>query len=157
MKFLNCRFEMQQTAANTGPRRDFRIGEFLNRLIRLIIRNRLRMPPGFYLMLKDSAGVQTALENPYDFYEQIRVSGQQFMGVTDATMTHGEAWHFWRLGSQLERADKTSRMLDVKYFILLRSVEDVRMFANEADVVHEPYPVSWPDLFRPSTSLGRDT
>src|SRR5437588_4478918 len=38
-----------------------------------------------------------------------------------------------------------------------RSVEDVRMFANEADVVHEPYPVSWPDLFRPSTSLGPDT
>src|SRR3990170_2297413 len=38
----------------------------------------------FYLMLKDSAGVQAALDNPYDFYEQIRVSGQQFMGVTDA-------------------------------------------------------------------------
>ena len=37
------------------------------------------------------------------------------------------------------------------------AIEDVRMFANEADVVHEPYPVSWPDLFRPSTSLGPDT
>ena len=47
-------------------------------------------------------GVQAALENPYDFYEQIRVSGQQFMGVTDATMTHGEAWHFCRLGRSIE-------------------------------------------------------
>ena len=79
----------------------------------------------FYLMLKDSAGVQAALDNPYDFYEQIRVSGQQFMGVTDATMTHGEAWHFCRLGRSIERADKTSRILDVKYFILLPTLHDV--------------------------------
>jgi uncharacterized alpha-E superfamily protein len=41
-------------------------------------------------------------------------------------MTHGEAWHFGpMLGRMLERADKTSRILDVKYFILLRSAEDV--------------------------------
>ncbi len=79
----------------------------------------------FYLMLKDSAGMQAALENTYDFYEQIRVSGQQFMGITDATMTHGEAWHFCRLGRSIERADKTSRILDVKYFILLPSPKDV--------------------------------
>ena len=46
-------------------------------------------------------------------------------GVTDATMTHGEAWHFCQLGRMLERADKTSRILDVKYFILLPKVADV--------------------------------
>ena len=40
-------------------------------------------------------------------------------------MTHGEAWHFLHMGRMLERADKTSRILDVKYFILLRSVDDV--------------------------------
>ena len=40
-------------------------------------------------------------------------------------MTHGEGWHFLHIGRMLERADKTSRLLDVKYFILLRSVEDV--------------------------------
>ena len=34
-------------------------------------------------------------------------------------MSHGEAWHFARMGRLLERADKTSRILDVKYFILL--------------------------------------
>ena len=42
-------------------------------------------------------------------------------GITDATMSHGEAWHFARMGRLLERADKTSRILDVKYFILLPS------------------------------------
>ena len=47
------------------------------------------------------------------------------MGVTDATMTHGEAWHFCRLGRSIERADKTSRILDVKYFLLLPSPLDI--------------------------------
>ena len=36
-----------------------------------------------------------------------------------------EAWHFLRLGRKLERADKTSRILDVKYFMLLPSTRDV--------------------------------
>ena len=40
-------------------------------------------------------------------------------------MSHNEAWHFIRLGTSLERADKTTRILDVKYFILLPSVSDV--------------------------------
>jgi uncharacterized alpha-E superfamily protein len=79
----------------------------------------------FYLLLKDSGGLQAALDNPYDFYEQIRLSGQQFQGITDATMTHGEAWHFCRLGRTIETADKTSRILDVKYFILLPTPKDV--------------------------------
>ena len=40
-------------------------------------------------------------------------------------MSHNEAWQFIRLGTLLERADKTTRILDVKYFILLPSVSDV--------------------------------
>jgi uncharacterized alpha-E superfamily protein len=50
------------------------------------------------------------------------MAGHLFEGITEATMTHGEAWHFSRLGRMLERADKTMRLLDVKYFILLPSV-----------------------------------
>jgi len=79
----------------------------------------------FYLMLKDTGGLQAALDNPYEFYEQVRLTGQQFQGITDATMTHGEAWHFCRLGRTIETADKTSRILDVKYFILLPHLKDV--------------------------------
>jgi uncharacterized alpha-E superfamily protein len=40
-------------------------------------------------------------------------------------MLHGEGWHFARLGRLLERADKTSRILDVKYFMLLPTVAEV--------------------------------
>jgi uncharacterized alpha-E superfamily protein len=79
----------------------------------------------FFLMLKDTSGYRAALDNPYDFYEQVRLTGQQFQGITDATMTHGEAWQFCRVGRAIETADKTSRILDVKYFILLPTPRDV--------------------------------
>lgn len=79
----------------------------------------------FYLMLRESEGLGAVLDNPYEFYEQVNLSGQEFLGVTDATMTHGEAWHFCQLGRMIERADKTSRILDVKYFILLPEPSDV--------------------------------
>jgi len=42
-------------------------------------------------------------------------------GISDTTMSHNEAWQFMRLGGSIERAEKISRILDVKYFILLPS------------------------------------
>lgn len=78
----------------------------------------------FYLMV-NSAADGKGLENPAAFFSEVKLASHLFTGVTDATMTHGEGWHFCRLGRKLERADKTSRILDVKYFILLRAVSDV--------------------------------
>jgi len=79
----------------------------------------------FYFMVCDAARDATTLDAPQDFLAQVRVCGQQFTGVTDATMSHGEAWRFCCLGRMLERADKTTRILDVKYFLLLPAVSDV--------------------------------
>jgi len=64
-------------------------------------------------------------ERMLDAFREIRMGCHLFEGVTDATMSHNEAWHFMRLGRMLERADKTSRILDVKYFMLLPSIRDV--------------------------------
>lgn len=66
-----------------------------------------------------------APEQLLDTFRDIRLGCHLFQGITDSTMTHNEPWHFMRLGRKLERADKTSRILDVKYFILLPSVKDV--------------------------------
>ena len=79
----------------------------------------------FYLKVNDAATTGKGMESPHDFYTDVKLSSHLFTGITDATMTHGEAWHFCQLGRKLERADKTSRILDVKYFILLRSVAEV--------------------------------
>jgi uncharacterized alpha-E superfamily protein len=79
----------------------------------------------FYLMINTAAGEDRYLESPQELLSEIKMASHLFSGLTDATMTHGEAWHFCQLGRKLERADKTSRILDVKYYILLRAVEEV--------------------------------
>jgi uncharacterized alpha-E superfamily protein len=48
-----------------------------------------------------------------------------FRGVTFGTMLRDEAYHFIRLGTHIERADNTARILDTKYHILLPSAADV--------------------------------
>ncbi len=48
-----------------------------------------------------------------------------FQGVTDSTMAHGEGWHFGYLGRLLERANMTSRILDVMYYHLLPDAGDI--------------------------------
>lgn len=60
-----------------------------------------------------------------EFYRELRLNSHLFQGIMDATMTHNEAWNFASLGQKLERADKTSRILDVKYFMLLPSLSEV--------------------------------
>ncbi len=79
----------------------------------------------FYLMVRSERAGQQALDSPYDFFNQIKLASHLLQGVTDGTMSHGEPWHFARMGCLLERADKTSRILDVKYFVLLPSVAEV--------------------------------
>ena len=59
------------------------------------------------------------------FFDWVKERSHLFRGVTYGTIMRGEAFHFSRLGTFLERADATARILDVKYHILLPRVEDV--------------------------------
>lgn len=78
-----------------------------------------------YLMINDASRSQTAMDCPSHFFREVKMGCHLLEGLTDATMSHGEAWHFTRIGAMLERADKTTRMLDIKYFFLLPSTADV--------------------------------
>ena len=78
-----------------------------------------------YLMLTAAASRRREISDPHELFSSVKTASQAFTGITDTTMTHNEGWHFCRLGRQLERADKTSRILDVKYFLLLPKVDDV--------------------------------
>jgi uncharacterized alpha-E superfamily protein len=79
----------------------------------------------FFLTVKSAADNSDWLDSANGFFTEVKEASHLFAGITSATMAHNEAWHFCRLGRMLERADKTSRMLDVKYYILLRSADDV--------------------------------
>lgn len=65
--------------------------------------------------------VQSVTRNPYEFFSQVRNGSHLFQGVTDATMSHGEGWYFMQAGKYMERGDKTTRILDVKYSALQAS------------------------------------
>lgn len=84
----------------------------------------------FYLMVREAAPGQP-LSALHDFFTEVKLSSHLFAGVMDATLTHNEGWHFGQIGRLLERADKTARILDVKYFILLPSVQDVGTMMDE--------------------------
>ncbi|PSN15810.1 hypothetical protein C7271_20600, partial [filamentous cyanobacterium CCP5] len=78
----------------------------------------------FYLMVT-AAAEEKSIADLHTFFPEVKMASHLFAGVMDATMAHNEGWHFGQLGRLLERADKTARILDVKYFILLPSVSDV--------------------------------
>ena len=78
-----------------------------------------------HLMVHEASRQPGLLEAPGDLLARVRSASHQFTGITESTMAHGEAWHFCKAGAMLERADKTTRILDVKYFVLLPSADDV--------------------------------
>lgn len=78
----------------------------------------------FYHFVNNAAKLPS-LESPNDFFDAVRRIAIQWTGVLDCTMSHNARWHFANTGRLIERADKTSRILDVKYFNLLPRVEDV--------------------------------
>ena len=82
----------------------------------------------FYLEIIQEESVRLSVVDPHRFFNIIKMRSHLFTGLLDSTLSHGEAWNFARTGMMIERADKTSRLLDVKYFMLLR----------EADLVNAP-------------------
>lgn len=67
-----------------------------------------------YFTVKE-ADRQTVARSLLEFFAQIRDGSQAFQGITNETMMHGEAYQFIQLGKHLERAEKTTRILDIKY------------------------------------------
>ena len=58
-------------------------------------------------------------------YREIQSSDQLIRGIVEGLMTRGDGYHFFQAGCHLEQADRTSRLLDVKYFLLLPDVGSV--------------------------------
>ncbi|MFM7341334.1 MAG: alpha-E domain-containing protein [Betaproteobacteria bacterium] len=62
---------------------------------------------------------QDALErDPATFFEWVKYRSHLSRGVTSGTMLQDEAFNFLRMGTFLERADNTARLIDVKFHAL---------------------------------------
>lgn len=78
-----------------------------------------------YLFCQKSLRLKRDPDTFYSFFNRIKRQCQIITAVADTCMSQDEAWYFGRVGNLLERADMTTRMLDVKYFMLLESPKDV--------------------------------
>lgn len=75
----------------------------------------------------------------------LRQSTGLVRGATHGTMLRNEIYNFARLGTFLERADNTARIVDVKYYVLLPSVRAVGSFVDN---------VQWETILRSVSARG---
>ena len=59
------------------------------------------------------------------FCNQVKEACQTHTGITEGTFYRDESWFFYQIGRSIERADQTTRLLDVKYHLLLPKNEAV--------------------------------
>jgi uncharacterized alpha-E superfamily protein len=71
-----------------------------------------------YLYLHSQKAREDWETSPFDFLHQVKSSSLTLQGLTDATIPHNEGWLFLQAGKFLERADMTSRILDVRHGLL---------------------------------------
>ncbi len=98
----------------------------------------------FKMLVEKASESGEAYEQPYDFCESVRMASQLLNGIASASMLRDEAWSFSQIGRYIERADKTSRIVDVQYFLLLPKVEDV---GTSIDIVR------WSSLLKSADAL----
>jgi uncharacterized alpha-E superfamily protein len=81
--------------------------------------------------------------DPGQFFEWVKFRSHLSRGVTVGTMLMDEALHFMRLGTFLERADNTARLVDVKFHALQ---SDFFGTASEKDQEYDFY--HWSAILR---------
>jgi uncharacterized alpha-E superfamily protein len=66
-----------------------------------------------YLFARKKLAAKTLPKGRYKFLSEVVMRCQQITGLLAGTMSHGPAYQFVRVGRNLERADMTTRMIDV--------------------------------------------
>ena len=79
----------------------------------------------YYLVKEQTVRKRWQKKDPRGFFDEVRKGCQLLYGIFDATISRNDGWHFGKIGQLIERADKTSRVLDVKYHMLLPDAKSV--------------------------------
>jgi uncharacterized alpha-E superfamily protein len=72
---------------------------------------------GLYLFTRSAEATRLIAADPPRYYENVRRSAVTFLGIAASTTARDEDWDFMELGRHLERADKTTRFLDVASYL----------------------------------------
>jgi uncharacterized alpha-E superfamily protein len=68
-----------------------------------------------YLFIRSKQAREVWRRSPSEFFQEIKSASLHVIGIINATMVHDEGWWFVQSGQLLERADKTTRILDVRH------------------------------------------
>jgi uncharacterized alpha-E superfamily protein len=68
-----------------------------------------------YLFIHSPQARKVWTRSPSEFFQEIKAASLHVIGIINATMVHDEGWRFVQAGQFLERADKTTRILDVRH------------------------------------------
>jgi len=79
----------------------------------------------FYNDLHAISASPDSVPNISRFCEKVKTACQAHTGITEGTFYRDQGWYFYQLGKYLERADQTTRLVDVKYHTLLSSPDEV--------------------------------
>lgn len=78
------------------------------------------------MYLTQELDAETSHRRRYGIHSRVVEGCQQISGLLADTMSHDAAYQFFRLGRGIERADMTTRIIDVAAAMLLRREEFVR-------------------------------
>jgi uncharacterized alpha-E superfamily protein len=79
----------------------------------------------FYNRLAGLTQADLAPGNRAALFATIKEACQTHTGITEGTFFRDQGWYFYQIGRYIERADQTTRLLDIKYHLLLPSVSDI--------------------------------
>jgi len=79
----------------------------------------------FYLRVREDDYTRFAQLGASDYTTRVKTQIQLIYGIAESMLPRNEMWWFFELGRHLERADNVSRIIDVKYYTLLPSLEAV--------------------------------
>lgn len=63
--------------------------------------------------------------NIFEICEKVKKSNMLISGIISNNIERGMGYNFWLLGENIERADKTSRLLNVNYFYIFPNINDI--------------------------------
>jgi uncharacterized alpha-E superfamily protein len=99
---VSCIFQARENARTVRDQLSDELWEELNSL---------------YLFLNSADAERILRDDPPKYYGLIRRSVFTFQGIASSTIDRGLGWDFMDLGRHLERADKTTRFLDISTFL----------------------------------------
>ena len=79
----------------------------------------------FYNRLAELSAEDLIPGNLAALFAMIKEGCQTHTGITEGTFFRDQGWYFYQIGRYIERADQTTRLLDIKYHLLLPSPSDV--------------------------------